>query len=66
MNKWLEILIGLIILNGTILLGWYSSEFGSFWNFKHAAWEFFKGGLVWIILMIGLLLIILGINDIKE
>ncbi|GAH66579.1 unnamed protein product [marine sediment metagenome] len=42
MNKWLELLIGLILLNGIILLAWYSGEWwGSFWNFKHAAWEFF-------------------------
>jgi len=67
MNKWLELLIGLILLNGVILLVWYSGEWwGSFWNFKHAAWEFFKGGLVWIAIMAGLLLIILGITDLKE
>jgi hypothetical protein len=66
MNKWIEILVGLIILNGIILFGWYSAELGSFWNFRHATWEFFKGGLIWFIAMIGLLLIVLGINDIKE
>ena len=67
MNKWLKVLIGLILLNGTILLAWYSGElWGSFWNFKHAAWEFIKGGLVWIVIMSGLLFIILGISDLKE
>jgi len=66
MNKWIEILIGLILIIGTILLSWYSSDLGSFWNFKHAAWEFFKGGLVWFILLIGLLFLILGISDLKE
>ena len=66
MNKWLEVLIGLILLNGAILLAWYSGElWGTFWNFKHAAWEFFKGGLVWIVIMSGLLFIILGISDLK-
>lgn len=67
MNKWAEILVGVILLNGVILLAWYSGDWGgSFWNFKHAAWEFFKGGLVWMLLMIGLIFIILGISDLKE
>jgi len=66
MNKWFELLFGLILLNGIILLAWCSGEWGTFWNFKHAAWEFFKGGLVWIIVMIGLLFIVLGISDLKE
>ena len=67
MNKWLEILIGLILVNVVILLTWYSGVwFGSFWNFKHAAWEFFKGGLVWFGLMVGLMFILLGISDLKE
>ena len=66
MNKWLELLLGLILVNGVILLGWYSGEWGSFWNFKHATWEFFKGGLVWFVIMIGLLFIMLGISDLKE
>ncbi len=66
MNKWLELLIGLIIVNVVILIAWFSGElWGSFWNFKHAAWEFLKGGVVWFLLMIGLFLIIIGINDLK-
>lgn len=66
MNKWFELLLGLILLNGTIFLAWYSGEWaGTFWNFKHAAWEFFKGGLVWAVIMIGLLFIMLGISDLK-
>jgi len=67
MNKWIELLIGLIILNGVIILTWCSGGWwGSFWNFKHAAWEFFKGGLVWVAIMIGLIFIALGISDLKE
>ncbi len=65
MNKWFELLFGLVLLNGIILLVWYSGEWGTFWNFKHAAWEFFKGGLVWLFVMIGLLFIVLGISDLK-
>ncbi|MAG10745.1 hypothetical protein CMI44_00325 [Candidatus Pacearchaeota archaeon] len=66
MNKWIEILLGLILLNGAILLTWYSSEWGGFWNFKHAAWEFLKGGVVWFVVIIGLLFILLGISDLKN
>ncbi len=67
MNKWLELLIGLILVNGAIALAWYSGDIGSsFWNFRHAAWEFFKGGLTWFIIMIGLLFIMLGISDLRE
>jgi len=66
MNKWIELLVGLFILVGTVLFVWYSAEWGSFWNFRHAAWEFFKGGFVWILALIGLVFIFLGINDLKD
>jgi len=66
MNKWFELLLGLILVNGVILLTWYSVDWGSFWNFRHAAWEFLKGGVVWALIMIGLLFIMLGISDLKE
>lgn len=66
MNKWVELLLGLVILIGVVLFTWYSAGWSSFWNFRHAAWEFFKGGLVWAVAMIGLLFILLGINDLKE
>ena len=66
MNKWAELLLGLILLNGVILLVWSSVEWGSFWNFRHAAWEFLKGGFVLMISLIGLVFIMLGISDLKE
>ena len=66
MNKWLEILLGLILLIGVILFCWYSAMWGGFWNFRHAAWEFFKGGLAWLIALIGILLLVLGISDLRE
>ena len=66
MNKWFELLLGLILVNVVILLTWYSPGLGSFWNFRHAAWEFLKGGAVWFLIMIGLLFIMLGISDLKE
>lgn len=69
MNKWFELLVGLILLIGAILVGFYSQGwmlFGKDFNFLHAAWIFLKGGIFWFVVMIGLLLIILGINDLKE
>ena len=65
MNKWTEILFGLILLIGVILFTWYSPLWGSFWDFRHAAWEFLKGGFVWFVALIGLLFLMLGISDLK-
>jgi len=71
MNKWAELLIGLVLLIGMILVGYYSAVYG--WtvagkslNFWHAAWEFLKGGIFWFVIMIGVLLILLGISDLRE
>jgi hypothetical protein len=61
MNKWVEILLGLIFLNGAILVWWMN-----FWSFGDAALSFLKGGLVWMIVLIGLILIMLGISDLKD
>ncbi|MCX6747009.1 MAG: hypothetical protein NTU63_02645 [Candidatus Pacearchaeota archaeon] len=66
MNKWTEILLGLILLNGAIFVWSFSQQWGGFWNFGSAAWEFFKGGLVWFVILIGFILIMLGISDLKE
>ena len=68
MNKWTKILAGLVLIILVIIFGWYSASFGSgtFWNFKHAAWEFFKGGLVWLVFLIGLLFLLLGISELKN
>ena len=66
MNKWIELFFGLILVIGAILVMWYSTGWGSFWNFKHAAWEFLKGGAFWFVLGIGALFILLGISDLKE
>jgi len=66
MNKWLEILLGIILIIAVILFASYSTGWGSFWNFRHAAWEFFKGGLAWCVIIAGILLIILGISEISQ
>jgi hypothetical protein len=71
MNKWIEIILGLILIVGMILVGYYSSVlhwtvYGKSLNFWHAAWEFLKGGIFWLVIMIGLLFLMLGISDLKD
>jgi len=62
----MELLLGLILVIGAILLWGYSQQWSNFWNFGNAAWEFLKGGLIWLVILIGLLFIMLGISDLKE
>ena len=71
MNKGLEIFLGLVLLVGAILVGWISSVynwtlFGKSLDFFNAAWILLKGGIFWIVFFVGLLLIILGISDLKD
>lgn len=71
MNKWIELLLGLLILVGAMLVAWSSSTynwmlFGKDINFLHAAWILLKGGVLWLALMIGLLFVLLGLNDLRE
>lgn len=65
MNKWSEIFTGLILLIIAILV-WYVSLGTGFWDFGTPAWEFFKGGLMWIVILFGFLFLILGIADLKN
>jgi hypothetical protein len=65
MNKWLELLAGLILIIVAVLVWAYSINWG-FWNFGTAAWEFLKGGIIWLVIIIGLLLLALGISDLKQ
>ena len=64
MNKWSELLIGLILIVGSIVIAWYSQDWGT-WNFWTSAGEFFKGGLFWFVIMVGAIFVILGISDLK-
>ena len=71
MNKWLELMAGLIVVIGMILIAWASYAYswtilGKDLNFMHSAWIFLKGGIFWLITSIGILLILLGISDIKN
>lgn len=65
MNKWAELLLGLILIVLAIVIAWYSQGWG-IWNFWSAAGEFFKGGLFWFVVMIGALFVMLGISDLKN
>ena len=65
MNKWTEILLGLILLNGAILV-WSLTLGAGQWDFGTAALEFLKGGLIWFVILIGFVFIMLGISDLKE
>ena len=71
MNRWLELILGLVLFIGAIIVAWASSNYswvllGKDFNFLHSAWVFLKGGFWWLVLLIGFLLIVLGINDLKE
>ncbi len=69
MNKWVEILLGLILLIGAVLVWAYSVNWvwlGISFSFKSAAWEFLKGGVIWFVVMVGLLFLMLGISDLRE
>jgi hypothetical protein len=63
MNKWLEILVGLILLVVPIALVLPGMPMAS-WGIS--ALEFLKGGIVWFVILIGLLFLMLGISDLKE
>ncbi|MFH1365257.1 MAG: hypothetical protein ABIH28_01590 [archaeon] len=66
MNKWLEILIGLILINVSIYLFTSSYQWGAFWNFRSAAWILIKGCFFWGIVFAGILFVILGLSDLKN
>ncbi|MGB9708075.1 MAG: hypothetical protein ACPLXC_01975 [Candidatus Pacearchaeota archaeon] len=63
MNKWLEILIGLILVVVPIIL---VTSVPLFFNWGHAALEFLKGGVVIALVFIGILFLIIGISDLKD
>lgn len=61
MNKWLKLLIGLILLVAAVYV-WGMDFLG----FGTAALNLLKGGIIWFVIMLGLLLLFLGITDLKE
>ncbi|MAG28347.1 hypothetical protein CMI47_22710 [Candidatus Pacearchaeota archaeon] len=68
MDKWTELLLGLILVLGAIIIAFYSQAWsvaGISLNFWSSAWITLKGGIFWFVVMIGLLFILLGISDLK-
>jgi hypothetical protein len=61
MNKWLEILVGLILIVAAVAVWGFNYE-----GFGVAALTFLKGGLVWMVILVGLLFLMLGISDLRE
>ena len=61
MNKFVEIIVGLLLLIIPIY-GWIVN----LWGFGDAALVFLKGGIVWVLIMVGLLFLILGISELKD
>lgn len=61
MNKWLELIIGVIFLIAAVVAWAYNLA-----NLGEAALNFLKGGLMWIVIILGVVFIALGINDLKE
>ncbi len=60
MNKWLEILLGLILVLVPIAVALYFQSWGI------ATLAFLQGGIVVGVVMIGLLFLMLGISDLRE
>jgi len=60
MNKFIELLVGLVFLLVPIYL-WLAG----IWNLGNAAALFFEGGLMWLVILIGIIMILVGISDIK-
>ena len=63
MNKWLELFVGLILLAGATALVFPGMPLAS-WG--RDALVLLKGGLTWIVIIAGLILIILGISELKD
>jgi len=63
MNKWLKILLGLLVLVIPLYLIMPGMPLS---NWGIAALEFTKGGLTVFVILIGLVLIIMGIDELKN
>jgi hypothetical protein len=61
MNKWLELLVGLVLLLAPIII---AVSYPETWG--NAALQFLMGGVVIIVALIGLMFIMLGISDMSN
>ena len=61
MNKWLELMLGILLIIAPIVIcATYLEEWGA------AAIQFVMGGVIVAIVLVGALLLILGISDLRE
>lgn len=68
MNKWAELLLGLVLVIASLVIAYFSQNWiawGISFNFWSPAWQVLKGGIFWMVFMIGALFILLGISDLK-
>jgi hypothetical protein len=61
MNKWVELLVGLILVIIPIIIA-----INDIWGSGVATIAFLKGGIIVGVILIGLLFIMLGISDLKS
>lgn len=61
MNKWAELLLGLILVIVPVIVA-----LQNYWGFGSSALVFLKGGLIWFVLFLGILFLLLGISDLKD
>lgn len=61
MNKYLEIIVGLIILVAGVSLGVLNA-----WGFGSAMLSLLKGGIGWLIILVGIVMVGMGIGDLKN
>ena len=61
MNKWLEIIIGVILLIDILAV-----FIKNFYGFGKDALVFLLGGIIWLAILMGLLFLIIGITNFKK
>ena len=61
MNKFIGILIGLVLLVAPIY-AWIIN----FAGFGTAALSFLKGGIIWTLIIIGTISLVIGLNSLRE
>jgi hypothetical protein len=60
MNKWLEILAGLVFIIVAVIVAITYPSWGA------ATLAFLKGGVICLVALVGLLFLLLGISDLRE
>ncbi|MCR4284626.1 MAG: hypothetical protein NUV97_01115 [archaeon] len=61
MNKFIGIIFGLILFLAPI-----SAWIVNIWGVGDAASVFFKGGLVWMLIILGAILLVMSLSSLKE